>query len=80
MPTIWPEHKESLAVINQGKASPKAPVSLSHERPLCQVPAAEGQHVHSWVTELGALLTAQGMKQPGMETVLLAKEHSSLKH
>lgn len=34
MPTIGSEHKGSLADINQGKASPKAPVSLSHTAPV----------------------------------------------
>lgn len=45
MPTIGSEHKGSLADINQRKASPKAPASLS--QPLCQVPAAEWQRARS---------------------------------
>lgn len=34
VPTIGSEHKGSLADINQGKASPKAPASLSHTAPV----------------------------------------------
>lgn len=55
MPTIGSEHKGSLADINQGKASPKAPASLSHTAP---VPSAS-----CWVAvgpQLSHRLPAQG--------------------
>lgn len=34
MPTMGSEHKGSLTDINQEKASPKAPASLSHTAPV----------------------------------------------
>lgn len=50
VPTIGSKHKGSLADINQGKASPKAPASLSHTAPVpsasCRV-AAGPQLSHS---------------------------------